>query len=560
MEREMNIIRMGIISALCVTSILAGCGGGSSSTSATTPTGVVNVTLTDGPGDEYDHVWITVKAISFHTDSNITWNKSDATWKTTTLATPVTLDMANLTNGALNQVFTGMNLPVGSYKQIRLFLAGFDDALTSSASAAGLTYNDQIDYTDNSVVHHVPLEIAYPVQGLQLNGNFNVTEGSTLNLAVDFDLEHDLVRFKHGTEFHFTMKPNLHYFDLNQSGAITGNIDPAQLCVSSVSSSCAYNMIVKAEILSADGTRHFDTRATTVKPDGSFTLYPLPSGASYDVLIRGRNMETMLVKGVVAPAGSTPTSGAAVLSTAATPIPLTINTSEYFANFSAPLSPTSGYAIFQQTLPGTNEVPYEVRWRNTNPFTGVLEGAVALAYGPLHVASFSSGTALTFSNVTPQEGDGGYSVVTRSLPLAYYDLSSPVVLAVQPTTATAATPYLFTPPLPTLTSSVVAGTVSGNITQTTHGMYDSGYLVLSRFANIVHTVDISATLAANSGTYSVTLPAGTSGAPVPGAYYYGYLRVWNSAAPKLSTRVIPINGMIDLRNTNAVTGMNVTLP
>jgi hypothetical protein len=73
-------------------------------------------------------------------------------------------------------------------------------------------------------------------------------------------------------------------------------------------------------------------------------------------------------------------------------------------------------------------------------------------------------------------------------------------------------------------------------------------------------VDISATLAANTGTYSVTLPAGTSGAPVPGAYYYGYLRVWNSAAPKLSTRVFPINGMIDLRSTDAVTGMNVTLP
>jgi hypothetical protein len=178
----------------------------------------------------------------------------------------------------------------------------------------------------------------------------------------------------------------------------------------------------------------------------------------------------------------------------------------------------------------------------------------------MHVASYSSGTTLAFSNVTPQEGNGGYSVVTRGLPIAYYDLSSPVALPVQPTTATAAAAYLFIPPSPTLSSNVVAGTVSGNITQTTHGAYDSGYLVLSRFANIVHTVDISAMLAANSGTYSVTLPAGTTGSPVPGAYYYGYLRVWNSATPKLTTRVFPINGMIDLRNTNTVTGMNVTLP
>jgi hypothetical protein len=67
-------------------------------------------------------------------------------------------------------------------------------------------------------------------------------------------------------------------------------------------------------------------------------------------------------------------------------------------------------------------------------------------------------------------------------------------------------------------------------------------------------------LAANTGTYSVTLPAGTTGAPVPGAYYYGYLRVWNSAQPMLTRKVIPINSMIDLRSTNTVSGMNVTLP
>lgn len=557
----MNIIRAGIVSVLCAASLMAGCGGGGESGSAaTTPTGVVNVTLTDGPGDDYDHVWITVKAISFHTDSNIAWNRNDASWQTTTLPEPVTLDMASLTNGALNQVFTGMNLPVGSYRQIRLFLAGFDDPLTSSANAAALVYNDQIDYTDASGVHHVPLEIAYPTQGIQLNGNFDVTEGSTLNLAVDFDLEHDLARFKHGTEFHFTMKPNLRYFDLNQSGAIIGQVDPAQLCKASLSVSCAYNLIVKAEILSADGTRHFDTRGTTLKSDGSFALYPLPSGASYDVLIRGRNTETMLIKGVVVPAGSTPSSGAAVLSTAATPIQLSLNSSEYFANFSSPLSPTSGYAVFQQTLPGATEVPYEVRWRNTNPFTGLLEGAVALAYGPVHVADHTPGTALTFSSVTPQEGDGGYSVVTRGLPHAYYDLSSPVVLPVQPTTATADAPHLFTPPTPALSSNVVAGTVSGNISQTTPGNYDKGYLVLARFANIVDTIDISATLVAGSGSYSATLPAGTTGARVPGAYYYAYLRVWNSAHPKSTTRVFPVNGMIDMRTTNTVTGMNITLP
>jgi hypothetical protein len=552
----MKINASGIASALLFASILVGCGGGSS-----TPAGSVNVSLTDGPGDDYDHVWITVKAISFHTDPNLAWNSNDATWKTTTLPVPVTLDMANLTNGALNNVFAGMSLPVGSYKQIRFFLAGFDDNLTASAQAAGLIYNDQVDYTVTTTVHHVPLEIAYPIQGIQINGTFDVMAGRTLNLAVDFDLEHDLVRFKHGTDYYFTMKPNLRYFDLDQSGAIIGNVDASQLCTT-VQTTCGYNMIIKAEILSADGNRHFDTRATRVKSDGSFVLYPLPSGTSYDVLIRGRNVETMLVKGVTAPAGSNPAGGAVVLSTSTAPIPLTINSAEYYANFSVPLAPTSGYATFQQTLQGAGEVPYEVRWWNTNPYSGKFEVPIALATGPLHVASYAAGSALTFSNMTPQEGNGGYSVATKGLPLAYYNLSSPYALAAPGTTTTVLTPIQFIENMPTLTTSVVAGTVSGTIQQPAN-KYDNGYLVMSRFANIVNTLDISAILAANGGTggtySSVTLPAGTINAPVPGAYYYGYLRVWNSAFPVLTMKVIPINGFIDLRSANSVNGFNVTL-
>src|SRR5512143_781875 len=137
---DMKIKRLAIAAAFLLAGLLAGCGGGGSSTPAT---GTVNVALTDGPGDDYDHVWVTVKAISFHTDPNAVWSSTDATWQTTTLPAPVTLDLANLTNGALNQVFAGMKLPAGTYRQIRIFLAGFNDAPTASAVAAALAYNDQ---------------------------------------------------------------------------------------------------------------------------------------------------------------------------------------------------------------------------------------------------------------------------------------------------------------------------------------------------------------------------------------------------------------------------------
>src|ERR1019366_5399095 len=144
---EMKINRGGIALALLLAGILAGCKGGSASIPPTL--GSVNVSLTDGPGSDYDHVWVTVKAISFHTDPNQVWDGSGATWQTTTLAAPVTLDLASLTNGTLSPVvFANMNLPVGGYRQIRLFLAGFDDPQTESASAvapSNVTYNDWVE-------------------------------------------------------------------------------------------------------------------------------------------------------------------------------------------------------------------------------------------------------------------------------------------------------------------------------------------------------------------------------------------------------------------------------
>ncbi len=554
------IVKLFTIGALTI--LLTGCLVGST-TSSNTSEGVVNVSITDGPGDDYDHVWVTIKAIAFHADPNIAWNIYNPAWHTTTLPAPVTIDLANLSNGSINQVFLGMNLPVGTYKQIRLFLAGFDDTLTSSALAETppLKYNDQVDYTDTSVTpnvaHHVPLEIAYPIQGIQLNGTFTVTTTNSLDLALDFDLEHDLVPFVHPTganttENYFTLKPNLRYFDLNQSGAIAGYVDPTHLCTTAVANTCGYNLIAKAEILSPDGSRHIGTRATRIKSDGSFTLYPFPSNTKYDVLIRGRNIETMLVKGVTAPVASTPSSGAAVLSSAA--IALTINSSEYFANFNSPLTPTSGYAVFQQTLPGVNEVPYEIRWGNNNPYTGTLQTPVALSSGQLHVANYVDGNVLVFNSVTPQEGLGNFNVTNNRLPLDYYNLS--IGVTIQPPNPLTI-PLIFSPNQPALSSSVTTGSISGNISQTA-ALYDKGFLVISRFANIVDTLDISSYLA-TSGTYSITLPAGTASAPVTGAYYYGYLRVWNSAHPVATMKVIPINSMIDLRNNSFFSVPNIIL-
>ncbi len=564
--------------------LLAACGGsgggGSSSPTPTSGTGTMNLAITDGPSDNFSHVWVTITEIALHQSQDQVWDRTDATWQQFPIS-PTTVDLTTLNNGVLDKLLAGVTLPVGTYRQIRFFFAGADDALTTSAQSTmdsngtPLQYNDQVEYTNTNngsgTLLEAPLEVAAPVQGIQLVGTFQVATNSPLNLAVDFDLDKDIVPFRDEGITAFALRPNLRYFDLDNAGAITGSVDTAALCHSAAAptSSCAYNLVIKAERLSADGSRYFVQRATSVKSDGTFTLFPLPvqngSGhpMKYDVLIRGRNMETTIVQQVPVTAGSAG-SDVAINPTAiqSGPLPITINAGEYYAQFATPLQPlTSGWALFQETLP--NSVPYEVRWDSTEPFTGLLynnlltSSGIALSPGPLHVAAFNNGLALTFNDVTPSEGLGGYSVATNAN--AYYTLSSNTTLLAPSSGST----QTFTPPVPTIAAGVEPGTLSGSIVATNREGYDHGQLVVQHFGNIITSTDISTALQTGSGTYTIAgLPAGSASAPVAGAYYFAYVRLWNTTAVphQKHARIIPVSGMIDLRKTSTASGFNVTIP
>ena len=575
---------LAVAAAVTMSGCGGGGGGGASGTTTPTPTGSVNVQITDGPSDEFQHVWVTINSIAFHTSADQVWNASDATWQKFALPAPVTVDLSTLNNGALNSLFSGLTLPTGTYHQIRFFFDGAEASLDASALAtkdsngAALQWNDQVEYLNahsSYAITEAPLEIAYPTQGIQLQGAFAITAGSTLSLAVDFDLEHIIVPFNHGGMTYFTMKPNLAYYDMSKVGAITGTINPAQLCQTASaeitqSPTCAYNLIIKAERLTADGTRHFDARATTVDPvTGKFTLYPLAtqdaSGnaiTSYDVLIRGRNTETMIVTGVPVTTATAPggTGSAAPTSLQSTAVVLTLNPAEYTAQFATPLSPlSSGHAIFQQTLPNSTQ-PYEVRWRNTDPFTGMFHNPIPLqgASSMLHVASYNGGNTLAFASVVPVEGQGAFTVADNEV--VYYGLSTGAVM-MPPSSGTTQT---FVPGAPALVSGVQSGTINVNLSFSGIANDDSCSLVVSRFAAIIDadTMDCSTLISTaksnggtSSGSFSLTgVPSG-----VPGAYYYAYVRVWNSAHPAASKLIVPLAGFIDLRTQSTQT-LNGSIP
>jgi len=569
--------------------------------------------VTDGPSDTYNHVWVTITGIAFHTDPNATWSAGDATWQTTNLTAPVTIDLAQLNNGALNNLFNGMTLPAGTYKQIRFFFLGDEQALANSAQAISnnaspstpLQWNDQVEYVNTSgVVSEAPLEIANPVQGIRLDGNFVVTAGSSLNLATDFDLDKIVVPFKHGGMNSFTMKPDLRYFNMNNSGAVSGQVATANLCpttngriTSQPAANCAFNLIVHAETVSADGTRYEDVRSTSVDPTtGSFTLAPLPmtdingNKLTYDIIVRGRQMQTLAITGVQPTGSYTFANGAETLSggttLSATALPVTI-VNEYPTNFASALQPlTSGAAIFEQSFAnGINTLPHEIRWASTNPFTGTIDRTLMAPWNQafyvvnasLNVAPYSA-SGLTFAPVTPLEGNGNYNVIVNEH--VYYNFGAsynvPTVAANLLTNLGAAYPAAngtvtsaFSYNAPVLKANVTSGTVSGTVAGALNPKQSGATVVgadvvLARNAAIISTTPVNFLAPScftgntlTNCTYSFTgVGSGTTAAPVSGAYYYVYVRVFYSDG---THKTVPANGYADLRTAATATGMNVTL-
>ena len=412
MKLNAKLFMAGLL-IVAVPLILGGCGD--SSGTGATPTGVANMDVTDAPAMDYSHVYVTVTGIAFHTDTTASFSdySSGRTsgWQVTRLTTPKTVDLAQLANGTMyagtnggTSLFSGMVLPVGTYRQIRIFLASTEDGLTASANALGLTYNNEVQLNGDG--SHYPLRIPTADEGIRLipEAPVVVTSGGSANLALDFNLNNDVVAVSPNGVKEFILKPQLGYFDLNSVGAVKGVVSFSNLSTS--------RFVIKAEQVKSGVNYRVVRRWTTVdRNSGAFTLYPLPifnnaTTATYDILLRGRNAETAIVKGVRIHKGSTPTGGAVDLGT----IPIQPG-SEFTAQLASAMHPTGAWLNFYQKLTG-DPIPYEVRYRHLDPYTGTFHNAIELSTGPIHVATYTPGQALSFAPDATSQGI--FSVVSNA--------------------------------------------------------------------------------------------------------------------------------------------------
>jgi Domain of unknown function (DUF4382) len=414
------------------------------------------------------------------------------------------------------------------------------------------------------------------------------TSNTTSNsFAVTLDGGSDLVPFSFATgSSAILLSAHGAAYDLSQAGGISGQLSLTNI---TTDTSGLPNIRVSAQTLSADGTRHVVVSSTTVQSDGSFLLYPLATNSSttspltYDVVIHGPHVATIIVKAVQVPRSSTTsgstssttsstttgttgtTNGTGTTSASSTTIstnpnvnPVAIATltpradpKSYSANIASatgtPL-PAGAMVNFYQTLGGKDEVPYVIESSPIDPFNQVLFNNQTLSSVTVDSGTWSTNGTVTIVSASPVEGVGIYKVA--AVAPGYSDGRLDLKVSVSPPAS--GTAMVVVPTLK-LGAGATAGSLAANVIATTPGKYDQGELLLSHDGTLVAAASLDAVLTQGTGgvVTMANLPSGT-----PNALYYATVRAWKSTDPgSVQRQWYP--QAIDLRTS---TSGSITLP
>ena len=563
---------------------LVACGGGGDGGSAAPPppstssSAALSVSLSGGASPGIDHLWVTVTGIAMHADATHVFGDGDPGWIVQTLAAPITVDLADpsLANGggAVSLIKQSVNA-LGTFAQLRLLVASSDPGFTlaSSASAKGLQFNDQVQYTDAGGVHVVPLEIPDPQAGLRLLTPFNLSADTTTPLAIEWNANSLVRRASVGGADRFTLRNELQLYNqqlltalgdgnLQIDGSIfdsiSGQLDTSNFCTGASPAGCIHDVVASATSISPDSRFHAEARSVNVSASGSFLLYPLPSDSLYDVVIHGGNMQTIVVHNVfVDPTGLLKPAPTA-LSNSITPIVPVLDTTERAATLANALVPVGSRVFFGQTVAGSGgtsaDIPYTIVTGAVDPATGRLLRAVTLPGGPLHYASFDptrdgNGTPPAFTTVTPTEGLGAWTAWSQGT-LAT-STSASTTLATGATSATVANPVA--------RSGFATGTLTVALTGTASNGADHAELIVSNDGGTVAVADVSSQIASHGGSTAISVPTGSSTGAPAAAVYGVALRTWAAASETSSARWARVGAPVNL-STATTANVSLVLP
>jgi hypothetical protein len=564
----------GRLAALASLFALVACGGGTTGGAppppppATSTDAVLSVSLAGGASPGIDHLWVTITGIALNKDATRVPGDGSDTWITLSLPAALTVDLASpdLSQGQVVQLLKQNISALGTYGQLRLLVASSDpaSALTASARAAGLVFNDQVQYTDPAGTHVVPLEVPDLAAGLRLTTQFTLSADTTTPLAIEWNAQSTLAHSTFGDD-RFVLRNELQLYnqqlltalgdkiDGSLFDAIAGQLDTTHFCTATTSTGCIHDVVASATSLSPDGRFHREVRSVNVAASGAFALYPLPSDSIYDVVIHGVNMQTIVVRNVfVDPTGLlrfAPTE----LSSVATPIvPVLDTTGRWFAPAGTQQADPAGIRIFfGQTIPGSGgtggDVPYTIASGNADPLSGFLLDQVLLPGGPIQVAVFDpkvdgNGTPPTFTTVTPAEGANAFTAWTQG---TLADATSAYTVVPAGTTSQAM-------PYPALLGGFVPGTLNVSLLGASSYGADRAELIVSNDGGIVIDDDVSQPYDA-AVTEVLTVPSGLSSSAPAAAVYHVALRTWKSTGDMTTIRWTRLATPVDLSTATTAT-------
>ncbi len=252
---------LGIALSLTIITFISGCGG-----DATSPTGVMSLSMTDAPpklGEDVTEVNIAVIGISYHHDGD---------WTDAADFEPQTFNLLDLQNG--KSLHLGdIVLPAGHYTEIRFKLA-------APEKEADVTSNPDcnITFADGS---SVPLFVPSGGQsGYKGKGDFNITADAKIAITADFDVQKSVTVTGNNK---YLLKPVIRLVVTELSGEINGTIlDVAEYNVSDTLVVYSYDdgTYEAGEEDEVDGIRFPNAISSSDvnMTDGSFTLAFLGEG------------------------------------------------------------------------------------------------------------------------------------------------------------------------------------------------------------------------------------------------------------------------------------------
>ena len=182
---------------VAATTLLAGCGG--SDTNTTAATASLTLGITDTPVDNAAHVNVALTGVDLMGPNGL---------ESHTFASERVIDLLTLQGNASETLLDQVTIPAGKYQWIRF---NINTANSSVETAAGGQYPLNIPSSDKT--------------GLKLVSGFTAAQGDKTDFIVDFDLRKALTSTTTGSAgTTYTMKPALRLIDNQQTGTISGTL------------------------------------------------------------------------------------------------------------------------------------------------------------------------------------------------------------------------------------------------------------------------------------------------------------------------------------------------